>query len=86
MSNPSSKDPASSVNFTKMSLFSEYELRRKPLAAPSHVSDLDILNLLTLLWSIASAKFAMISEACTLVGLEKSEKLILDIKNRFKAQ
>ena len=71
VSNPSSKDPASSVNLTKMSLFSEYELRRNPLTAPSHTSDLDMLNLLTFLWSIASAKFAMISDACTLVGLEK---------------
>lgn len=85
VSNPSSQDPASSENLMKMSLSSEYELRQNPQTAPSHTSDLDILNLLTFLRSIASAKFAIISEACMLVGLEKSEKLTLDCKNILKA-
>lgn len=74
ISNPS-KEPASSVNLTKMSLDSEYVLRRNPRTAPSHASALDILNRLTFSWSVASAKFAITSAACTLVGLEKKKEV-----------
>lgn len=66
---PSSKEPASSLNFTSKSDFSEKLDRLNPLNAPSQTFERVILNLLTVLWSMASANSAMTMAADIPVSL-----------------
>lgn len=66
---PSSKEPASSLNFTGKPNFSEKLEHLNLLNAPSQIFEHVILNLLTVLWSMAPANSTMISAEDITVSL-----------------